>query len=208
MSESKRNVPKLRFPGFTEAWEQRKLGEVASKVTRKNADMSIRETFTNSAERGIVSQLDFFDHDIAKAESIGGYFVVQPEDFVYNPRISVMAPVGPINRNKLGRPGVMSPLYTIFTPNETIENGYLEYYFKTTVWHAFMQLEGNSGARSDRFSISDATFFEMPITLPGKSEQARIGSFFRDLDTLITLHQRKLDHLKLQKKALLQQMFI
>ena len=151
--------------------------------------MSVTETFTNSAEFGVVSQLDFFDHDIAKEESIGGYFVVQPEDFVYNPRISVTAPVGPINRNRLGRAGVMSPLYTVFRPGEDIDNAYLEHYFETSGWHDFMQLNGNSGARSDRFSISDSVFFEMPIPCPSMSEQAAIADVLEGLDNLITLHQ-------------------
>ena len=59
MSETKRNVPKLRFPGFTEDWEQRKLGEISEKVLEKNQNMQYRETFTNSAELGIISQTDF-----------------------------------------------------------------------------------------------------------------------------------------------------
>ena len=173
------------------AWEQRKLGELTTKVTQKNGDMDVTETFTNSAEFGVVSQLDFFDHDIAKEESIGGYFVVQPEDFVYNPRISVTAPVGPINRNRLGRAGVMSPLYTVFRPGDAIDNAYLEHYFETSGWHDFMQLNGNSGARSDRFSIPDSVFFEMPIPYPSIKEQVSIANTLEGLDSLITLHQRE-----------------
>ena len=184
-------VPEIRFVGFTDPWEQRKLGELATKVTQKNGDMAVMETFTNSAEFGVVSQLDFFDHDIAKEESIGGYFVVQPEDFVYNPRISVTAPVGPINRNRLGRAGVMSPLYTVFRPGDAIDNAYLEHYFETSGWHDFMQLNGNSGARSDRFSISDSVFFEMPIPYPSMKEQVSIANALESLDNLITLHLRE-----------------
>ena len=101
------NVPEIRFKGFTEAWEQRKLSEITDKVTEKNAGLQYVETFTNSAEFGIISQRDFFDHDIAKLGSLDGYYIVKNEDFVYNPRISTSAPVGPINRNKLGRTGVM-----------------------------------------------------------------------------------------------------
>ena len=200
-------TPAVRFKGFTDPWEQRKLGELATKVTQKNGDMAVMETFTNSAEFGVVSQLDFFDHDIAKEESIGGYFVVQPEDFVYNPRISVTAPVGPINRNRLGRAGVMSPLYTVFRPGDAIDNAYLEHYFETSGWHDFMQLNGNSGARSDRFSISDSVFFEMPIPYPSMKEQVSIANALESLDNLITLHQRKYDQLAVLKKALLDKMF-
>ena len=195
-------------PGlFMPAWEQRKLGDFVTKVSRKNSDMALFETFTNSAERGIVSQLDYFDHDVSNASNINGYFVVEPEDFVYNPRISVTAAVGPINRNRLGRPGVMSPLYTVFTPDDSIDNCFLEHYFKTTSWHPFMYLEGNSGARSDRFSIGDKTFFEMPVICPGEAEQKEIAECLENLDRLITLHQRKLNALKKVKKSLLEKMF-
>ncbi len=199
--------PQIRFAGFTDPWEQRKLDEVASKRIEKNTN-EIKETFTNSAEHGIVSQLDYFDHDITNDANIGNYSVVYPDDFVYNPRISTIAPCGPINRNKLGRNGVMSPLYTVFSVDDVINKLYLEYYFKTNSWHQFMFLEGNSGARSDRFSISDSTFFEMPIQCPVLEEQELIASFFNRLDSLITLHQRKLELLRNIKKSMLDKMFV
>ena len=187
------SVPEIRFKGFTDPWEQRKLSDIVEKVTEKNAGWQYIETFTNSAEFGIISQRDFFDHDISKIGSLDGYYVVHNEDFVYNPRISVTAPVGPINRNKLGRTGVMSPLYTVFRPHD-IDTTYLEHFFKSEYWHSFMNFNGDSGARSDRFSIKDSVFFEMPIPTPDIEEQKKIGEFLTLLDTLITLHQR--EHIK------------
>ena len=174
----------------TSSWEQRKLSEIADKVTEKNSGLQYVETFTNSAEFGIISQRDFFDHDIAKLSSLDGYYIVKNEDFVYNPRISTSAPVGPINRNKLGRTGVMSPLYTVFRPHD-VDTTYLEHFFKCAYWHSFMNFNGDSGARSDRFSIKNDVFFQMPIPLPHKDEQRKIGELLTCLDHLITLHQRK-----------------
>ena len=185
------SVPEIRFAGFTDPWEQRKLGEFSKKNTIKNANGALSETFTNSAEQGVISQLDYFDHDITNDANISGYYVVQPDDFVYNPRISATAPCGPINRNRLNRAGVMSPLYTVFSVDASMDKTYLEHYFKTSRWHDFMFLEGNTGARSDRFSISDATFFEMPIWCPEISEQMAIAKQLETTDILITLHQRK-----------------
>lgn len=199
------DVPEIRFDGFTDAWEQRKLSEITDKVTEKNVGLQYVETFTNSAEFGIISQRDFFDHDIAKLGSLDGYYTVKNEDFVYNPRISTSAPVGPINRNKLGRTGVMSPLYTVFRPHD-IDTTYLEYFFKCGYWHSFMNFNGDSGARSDRFSIRDNVFFQMPI--PDIDEQRKIGELLTCLDHLITLHQRKLEKLKNIKKSLLEKMFV
>lgn len=199
-------VPNVRFKGFTDDWKQRKLSEIADKVTEKNAGLQYIETFTNSAEFGIISQRDFFDHDIAKMSSLGGYYIVRNDDFVYNPRISTSAPVGPINRNKLGRTGVMSPLYTVFRPHD-VDITYLEYFFKSKYWNSFMNFNGDSGARSDRFSIKDSVFFEMPIPLPYIEEQRKIGEHLTQLDRLITLHQQKITLLTKLKKTMLEKMF-
>ena len=175
---------------ITTAWEQCKLHEFADKVIEKNIGLQYLETFTNSAEFGIISQKDFFDHSISKIESLEGYYIVKNNNFVYNPRISTTAPVGPINRNKLGRTGVMSPLYTVFEANN-VNCTFLEYFFRTNKWHPFMILNGDTGARSDRFSIKDDVFFEMPICKPKIDEQIKIGKYLTKFDDLITLHQRE-----------------
>ena len=199
-------VPELRFAGFADDWEERKLGDISYKVKEKNKTGEFTETLTNSAEYGIINQRDFFDKDISNAKNLTGYYVVKNDDFVYNPRISNFAPVGPIKRNKLGRTGVMSPLYYVFRTHD-IDKNYFEKYFDTVYWHRFMELNGDSGARADRFAIKDSVFVEMPIPYPTMDEQQKIGSFFQQLDNTIALHQLKLDLLKEQKKGFLQKMF-
>ena len=200
--------PELRFPGFTDDWEQRKLSDISMKVTTKNVDVHYTETLTNSAEQGIISQVDFFDKEISNKDNINGYYIVENNDFIYNPRISTLAPVGPINRNKLNRTGIMSPLYTVFRASK-VDLGFLEWYFQSNHWHRYMKLNGDSGARADRIAIKDSTFFEMPIKTPVNiKEQVFIGETLEMFNQYITLHQRKLEHLQLQKKALLQQMFV
>ena len=199
--------PELRFPGFTDAWEQRKLSDISTKVTTKNVDVHYTETLTNSAEQGIISQADFFDKEISNKDNINGYYIVENNDFIYNPRISTLAPVGPINRNKLNRTGIMSPLYTVFRASK-VDLGFLEWYFQSNHWHRYMKLNGDSGARADRIAIKDSTFFEMPIKTPVNiKEQVLIGETLEKFNQYITLHQRKLDNLKLKKKALLQKLF-
>ena len=206
MKENKK-TPDIRFKGFTDDWEQRKLGKISDKVINKNQNATVKEVFTNSAEFGIVSQRDFFEKDIANTENINGYYIVEPNDFVYNPRISTTAPFGPIKRNKLGRIGAMSPLYYVFRAHD-INLDYLECYFQTTCWHAFMRFNGNSGARSDRFAITDKIFNGMPIFMSQDvEEQKLIGNYFSKLDNLITLHQRECDQLKELKKTMLKKMF-
>ena len=205
--QNEQKVPEIRFEGFTEAWEQRKLKEIADKVSEKNKNNEFSEPFTNSAEQGIISQKDYFDREIVNNENLDGYYIVRNDDFIYNPRISATAPVGPINRNRLGRNGVMSPLYTVFRTHD-IDNLYLEFYFKTTKWHRFMKLNGDSGARFDRFTISSTQFMEMPIPYPTLEEQQKIGKYFDSLDHLITLQQQKCEELKKIKKFMLQKMFV
>ena len=202
-------IPKIRFKGFEGEWERKKLGEIAFKVKEKNIAYQYAETFTNSAEFGIISQQDFFDKSISNSENIGGYYVVQPNDFVYNPRISSFAPVGPIKRNKLGRTGVMSPLYYVFRLNDEIKPSYLEQYFEGNQWHHFMYLNGDTGARSDRFSIKNDVFAEMPISFPAdKNEQTAIGNFFRQLDETIALQSAEVEKLNQLKKGLLAAMLV
>jgi type I restriction enzyme S subunit len=206
MSDKITKSLQIRFAGFTDAWELRKLGEISEKVTEKNKENKYSETLTNSAKYGIVNQRDFFYKDISNEKNLNGYYVVREDNFVYNPRISNFAPVGPIKRNKLGRTGVMSPLYYVLRTHN-IDKTYLEYYFDATGWHTFMKLNGDSGARADRFAIKDSIFCKMPIPYPTLEEQRRIGNLLDLISNHITLHQRKLELLKETRKSLLQKMF-
>ena len=202
-----KNNPETRFQEFDEEWTLTTLREISNKVMEKNTDFSIREVFTNSAEHGVMSQRDFFSHAIANDKNINSYYIIQPNDFVYNPRMSVTAPVGPINRNALGRTGIMSPLYYVFrTHNIDVE--YLDFFFKTRIWHQFMWNNGDNGARGDRFSIKNEVFQEMPIPYPySPEEQHKIAQFFSRLDSLINAEDKKLERLKTIKSASLEKMF-
>lgn len=201
-------VPRVRFKGFEGEWGQVRLKDISTKVVEKNKSNSISITLTNSAEYGIIDQRDFFDHDVSNIDNISGYFVVQPQDFVYNPRISALAPVGPINMNKLGYSGVMSPLYYVFRVFG-INRDFLDVFFKTNIWHKYMKDNGNTGARFDRLSISDELFREMPIYCPKDiNEQKKIANYFRSIDRQIDLQAQRLKKLKQIKAACLDKMFI
>lgn len=201
-------TPRVRFKGFEGEWAICPLKYFAKKSTEKNISMDYTITLTNSAEYGVINQRDFFDHDISKDDHINGYYVIHHDDFVYNPRVSTAAPVGPISRNLLGYSGVMSPLYLIFKVNE-INKDYLSYYFKTMLWHDYMKLEGNTGARFDRLAISDEQFFNMPIYVPrDEKEQRAIASYFTTLDRQINLQTQRLEKLKQIKAACLDKMFV
>ena len=203
----KQNVPTLRLEGFNGEWSQSVLGSFARKVNEKNVDLSVAETFTNSAEKGVISQTEYFKHQVSNDMNLGGYYVVQPNDFIYNPRISTGAPVGPINRNKLERVGVVSPLYTVFRLS-LIDHSFLDWFFKSPYWHGFMRENGDSGARGDRLSIGQDLFFQMPVaTPPTFEEQQAIGAIFTNLDAAINQHTLKHKSLQQAKTAFMQRMF-
>ena len=200
-------VPKLRFPEFRDAgeWEQKTLRELAKRITQKNKETEVTRVLTNSAVDGIVDQRDYFDKDIANQNNLGGYFIVDKGDYVYNPRISNVAPVGPISKNKVGK-GVMSPLYTVFRFKNS-NNGFYEQYFKSTHWYQYLRIVSNSGARHDRMSITNDDFEEMPLPALSADEQQKIANCLSSIDDLITAHSQKHDTLKDHKKGLMQQLF-
>ena len=187
-------------------WEEVPLNQIASKVTVKNRGNKVTEVLTNSATQGIIKQSDFFDREIVSESNINGYYVVEVDDFVYNPRISVHAPVGPIKRNKITQ-GIMSPLYTVFRFKEG-NLDFLSYFFGTNFWHDYVKSVANSGARHDRMNITNSDFLEMPILLPSIQEQEKIAEFLTAIDERIDHTTAQLTHTKQWKKGLLQQMFV
>ena len=200
-------VPKLRFPEFltAEGWQVAPLSQLATRTKKKNRDQTITRVLTNSAEFGVVDQRDFFDKDIATQGNLESYFVVDLGSYVYNPRISATAPVGPISKNKVGT-GVMSPLYTVFK-FENDSNEFYEHYFKTTGWHTYMRQASSTGARHDRMAISSDDFMAMPLPVSSPAEQQKIADCLSSLDELIAAQARKVDALKTHKKGLMQQLF-
>jgi len=187
-------------------WEVKKLGEVSDKVNSKNKNNLVNFVLTNSATQGIVSQQDYFDKDIANQNNLGGYYIVDKDDFIYNPRISKAAPVGPVKRNKLIK-GVMSPLYTVFRFSKG-NLAFLEYFFETPKWHKYMKSIANYGARHDRMNITSIGFQKMPIPFPSLPEQQKIANYLSSLDNKIEQVQTQLKEAEQFKKGLLQQLFV
>ncbi len=187
-------------------WEEVELKKIASKVNTKNRDNSVTTVLTNSATQGIVSQESYFEREIVTESNLTGYYVVRIGDFVYNPRISSTAPVGPIKMNELTQ-GVMSPLYTVFRFKKGLLKFY-QYFFESSVWHDYMKSVANSGARHDRMNISGADFFGLPVHEPFEEEQTKIAHFLSAIDDKITTKKTELDKLKTWKQGLLQQMFV
>ena len=209
MSE-KKNVPKLRFPGFTEPWEQRKLGDLVDRVTRKNQDLVSELPLTISAQYGLIDQNEFFDKRVA-SKDVRGYYLIENGEFAYNKSTSTDAPWGAIKRLDRYENGVLSTLYIVFgiKENNPVDSGFLVSYYSTNLWHKGIHEIAAEGARNHGLlNIAPADFFETELMIPQDiEEQKKIGKYFEELERLITLHQRKLEHIKDLKKCMLQKMF-
>ena len=203
-------VPRIRFKGFEEDWEQRKLGEIAERIVRKNEKLESTLPLTISAQYGLIDQNKFFDKRIA-SKDVRGYYLIKKGEFAYNKSTSVDAPFGAIKRLDKYKNGVLSTLYILFKiiDDTSTSSDYLVTYYSTDLWHKEIQSIAAEGARNHGLlNIAPNDFFEtmLSITL-NVSEQKKIGDFFISLDHLITLHQRKLEKLKIIKKSMLENLF-
>ena len=185
----------MRFPEFSGEWEKSRLNRFASKITKKNKGNTISNVLSNSANYGIIPQIDFFDRSIANSDNTEGYYVIEKNDFVYNPRKSASAPYGPINVYNGEACGIISPLYLCFKV-KGINRRFLYHYFKSTKWHPYMYANGDSGARHDRVSIKDETFLELPIFHPGEAEQCKIVELVESLDNRIATQIKIIEKLE------------
>ena len=187
-------VPRIRFKGFKEDWEQRKLGEIAERLTRKNEKLESTLPLTISAQYGLIDQNEFFDKRIA-SKDVRGYYLIKKGEFAYNKSTSVDAPFGAIKRLDKYNKGVLSTLYILFKiiDDTNTSSDYLVTYYSTDLWHKGIQLIAAEGARNHGLlNITPNDFFKTMLSIPlNVFEQQKIGNFFKSLDHLITLHQSK-----------------
>ena len=195
----------------TISWEQRKLSDMVERVTRKNENLESELPLTISAQYGLIDQNEFFDKRIASRD-VSGYYLLKKGEFAYNKSTSSDAPWGAVKRLDRYEMGVLSTLYIVFALKEdgNIDSDFLVSYYDTDCWHKGVQAIAAEGARNHGLlNITPADYFETVLTVPSDvKEQHQIGTFFAKLDTLITLHQRKLETLQKMKKSLLQKMFV
>ena len=199
--------PQLRFEGFTDDWEERKLSSISERVTRKNKNNESTLPLTISAQDGLIDQNDFFNKQVASRD-VTGYFLVKNGEFAYNKSYSNGYPWGAIKRLDKYDMGVLSTLYIVFRPTE-INSQFLVSYYDTTRWYREVSKNAAEGARNHGLlNIAPTDFFNTLLVVPKIVEKKKkIGSFFKQMDNTIALHQRKLDLLKEQKKGYLQKMF-
>ncbi|MEG6531373.1 restriction endonuclease subunit S [Lacticaseibacillus paracasei] len=207
MKDQQASYPQLRFKGFTDPWEERKLSSISERVTRKNKNNESTLPLTISAQDGLVDQNDFFNKQVASRD-VTGYFLVKNGEFAYNKSYSNGYPWGAIKRLDKYDMGVLSTLYIVFRPTK-INSQFLVSYYDTTRWYREVSKNAAEGARNHGLlNIAPTDFFNTLLVVPKiVDEQQKIGSFFKQLDDTIALHQRKLAKLKELKQGYLQKLF-
>ena len=173
------------------AWEQRKLGDIAERVTRKNENNESDLPLTISAQHGLIDQRLFFNAQVASRD-MSGYYLLRQGEFAYNKSTSADSPWGAIKRLTRYEKGCVSTLYICFALLNANPD-YLVTYYETNRWHKAVQMIAAEGARNHGLlNIAPDDFFDTMVSLPeSQAEQQTIGAFFSRLDDLITLHQRK-----------------
>ena len=203
----KSDAPAIRFKGFSDAWEQRKLEDYLTVSAEKNTGniYGRSDVLSVSGDYGIVNQIEFQGRSFAGA-SVSNYGVVQTGDVVYTKSPLNSNPYGIIKTNK-GKPGIVSTLYAVYHPKENAFSDFIQVYFEQHArMNNYMHPLVNKGAKND-MKVSAENALKGPVCFPSRIEQESISAFFSVLDNLITLHQRKFEKLTNVKKSMLEKMF-
>lgn len=173
------------------SWEQRKLSDIADRITRKNENLESELPLTISAQYGLIDQNEFFDKRIA-SKDVSGYYLVMKGEFAYNKSTSADAPWGAVKRLDRYEMGVLSTLYIVFSLKDSnVNSDYLTCYYDTDNWHKQVSERAAEGARNHGLlNISAEDFLDTSLFLSKDiDEQKFIGLFLKRFDNLITLHQ-------------------
>ena len=199
-------VPRFRFSGFTGDWEQRKLGEMIKEVTRTD-ESSEAPVMMITANDGFINQSERYSTDNA-GQSLKNYILLHKGELAYNHGASKLRPYGSCFALTTEKNARIPFVYHCFsTDTENPEFLSLVLNGKMVEWQ--LRKIVSSGARMDGLlNISYEEYTSIPIMMPERGEQNKIANFFRGLDHLITLHQRKLEKLKIIKKSFLEKMFV
>lgn len=202
------NVPKLRFPEFSGEWEEKKLSEFMTRLTRKNTNNESSRALTISSVDGLIDQGEFFKKQVA-SKDISGYYLLKKGDFAYNKSYSVGYDYGSIKRLDRYENGVVSTLYICMTLNEGINSDYLTHYFDSMKWNKSVSEISAEGARNHGLlNIPTDAFFETKHYLsPSLPEQQKIADFLSTVDSIIASETKILNALQKKKKALMQKLF-
>ena len=182
------------------------MGKVCERITRKNINNESDLPLTIASQYGLIDQRDFFNKIVA-AKDMSNYYLLKKGEFAYNKSYSKGFDYGSIKRLNAYEQGCLSTLYICFG----ITSDDVECFFDTLKWYSDITMICAEGARNHGLLNVDtkAFFDEVTISMPSsKEEQCMISAYLKNLDHLITLHQRKYKLLRKIKKYMLQRMFL
>lgn len=201
MCKEKRKVPKLRFPGFTEDWEQRKLGDLYKRVNERNDGSLGRDKWIS------VAKMYFQDPDKVQSNNLDTRtYVMKKGDIAFEGHPNNEFKFGRFVLNDIGT-GIISELFPIYRPITEYDLDFWKYaiQLERVMAPIFAKSITSSGNSSNKLDHNH--FLNQELLVPNIEEQKKIGTLLSILSKNITLHQRKLEHLNLKKKALLQKLF-
>lgn len=205
MSKEKRRVPKLRFPGFTEDWEQYRLDELLIERSILCTQSEKYPLVSFTVERGVTPKTERYNREalVVGNKASKKYKLTLMDDIVYNP---ANLKFGAIARNKYGK-AVFSPIYvTLEVKSDRIISDFLEYIL-TSKSFINKALRYQQGTVYERQSVNVESFLLQTINIPTVNEQIAISNLLYKYDKIISIYKHKLVVLNLKKKALLQKLF-
>lgn len=196
------DFPEIRFPGFTDAWEQRKLDELL--IEYDNKVQGGEYPIATSSRQGIFLQSEYFDGARSKINDSLIFHLV-PEGYVTYRHMSDDSTFH-FNQNTLKMPILVSKEYPVFTSNKDSDINFILYHLNNSP--SFAEFSHMQKLGGTRVRLYYKVLKGYKLLVPSTEEQKKLGEFFQNLDQLITLYQRELDALKETKKAFLQKMFV
>ena len=199
--------PKLRFPGFDEAWRAERLSDFADRVTRKNSQNQTDLPLTISSKDGLVDQVSYFNKTVA-SKDMSGYYLLLNGEYAYNKSYSVGYDYGSIKRLDRYPMGALSTLYICFALKKH-DTDFIKAYFDSLKWYREIYMISAEGARNHGLlNVPTDEFFETKHYLPQNlDEQRKIADFIIALERRIDAQQSLVDNLKKYKRGVIQKFF-
>lgn len=206
------DTPEIRFKGFFDAWEQRKLSKIATMHARIGWQNLRKSEFLNSGDYYLITGTDFIDGSI----DLKNCHYITYERYAQDPNIQLQNGCILITKDgTLGKVAYVSDLdkpatlnagvFNVKTLSDSTDKKYLFQYLKAPFLMSYVTQKATGGTIKH---LNQNILVDFPVDIPSTQEQQKIGAFFSNLDNLITLYQRKLEKLKNIKKACLEKMFI
>lgn len=207
--QDEQSIPAIRFKGFDGKWQNRRLKDIAIRVTRKNVGLESTLPLCISAQLGLVSQTEYYNNVVVGA-NMENYFLIKKGEFAYNKSAAAEYPMGAVKCLTSLNKGILSTLYIVFALKQGVDADFVQAHYETKPWQDDVKKRVAVGARNHGLlNISPEDFFDSLVIIPeNNDEQKKVGQILSKLSQTISLRERQITLLKHSKQALLEQMFV